>query len=169
MEKDEIQDVALENNDLEVDLAAKPEEDKTDWKAEALKYQAIAKRRSEKLQKLEAAARPLINPTEVEKPKSQDFKPSDILKADEFKLYRAGYTEAEIDLIMHNGGAKVLEDKHNPLVLGLHAAKEQRGAENAASMVRDSSGLSDIERKYTEQDFRNMKKEDLEKLLPHVN
>lgn len=96
-------------------------------------------------------------------------KASDILKADEFKLYRAGYTEAEIDLIMHNGGAKILEDKANPLVLGLQAAKEQRGAEDAASRVNDSSGLSDIERKYTEQDMRNMKKEDLEKLLPHVN
>lgn len=96
-------------------------------------------------------------------------KPSDILKADEFKLYRLGYNESEIDLIMHNGGAKILEDKTNPLVLGLQAAKEQRGAEDAASRVSDSSGLSDIERKYTEQDLRNMKTEDLGKLLPHVD
>ena len=96
-------------------------------------------------------------------------KPSDILKADEFKLYRAGYSESEIDLIMHNGGAKILEDKANPLVLGLQAAKEQRGAEDAAGRVSDSSGLSDIERKYTEQDFRNMKTADLEKILPHVS
>lgn len=96
-------------------------------------------------------------------------KASDILKADEFKLYRAGYTESEIDLIMHNGGAKLLEDKANPLVLGLQAAKEQRGAEDAASRVSDASSLSDIERQYTEQDMRNMKKEDLEKLIPHVN
>ena len=95
-------------------------------------------------------------------------KPSDILKADEFKLYRQGYSEAEIDLIMHNGGAKILEDKKSPLYLGLQAAKEQRSAEDAASRVIDSSGLSDIERKYTEQDMRNMKKEDLEKLIPHV-
>ena len=95
-------------------------------------------------------------------------KPSDILKADEFKLYRQGYSESEIDLIMHNGGAKILEDKTNPLVLGLQAAKEQRGAEDAASRVTEGSGLSDIERKYTEQDMRNMKKEDLEKLIPHV-
>ncbi len=96
-------------------------------------------------------------------------KASDILKQDEFKLYRAGYTEAEIDMIMHNGGMKILEDKTNPLVLGLIAAKEQRGAEDAASMVTDSSGLSDIERKYTEQDMRNMSKDDLAKLIPHTN
>jgi hypothetical protein len=95
-------------------------------------------------------------------------KPSEILKADEFKLYRQGYTETEIDLIMHNGGAKILEDEKNPLVLGLRAAKEQRGAEDAASKVTDSSGFSDIERKYTEQDLKNMSKEDLAKILPHV-
>jgi len=96
-------------------------------------------------------------------------KPSDILKADEFKLYRAGYTESEIDLIMHNGGAKLLDDKKNPLVLGLQAAKEQRNAEEAAGRATDSTGLSDIERKYTEADLRNMKKEDIAKLVPHVN
>lgn len=115
----------------------------------------------------ELKAKPAIS--ESAEPKPSEFKPSDILKADEFKLYRMGYTEAEIDLIMHNGGAKILEDKTNPLVLGLQAAKEQRGAEDAASRTLDSSGLSDIERKYTEQDMRNMSKEDLEKLLPHVN
>ena len=123
------------------------------------------------LEAKEAKAKAIeVKPAISEVPaKPSEFKPSDILKADEFKLYRAGYTESEIDLIMHNGGAKILEDKTNPLVLGLQAAKEQRGAENAASMVSDSSGLSDIERKYTEQDMRNMKKEDLEKLIPHVN
>ncbi len=101
--------------------------------------------------------------------KPSDFKPSDILKADEFKLYRMGYLESEIDLIMHNGGAKILEDTKNPLVMGLQAAKEQRSAEDAAGRVSDSSGLSDIERKYTEQDMRNMTKEELAKLLPHVS
>lgn len=96
-------------------------------------------------------------------------KASDILKQDEFKLYRQGYTEGEIDLIMHNGGMKILEDKKSPLVLGLMASKEQRSAEDAASRVSDSSGLSDIERKYSEQDLRNMSQKDLEKMLPHVN
>lgn len=95
-------------------------------------------------------------------------KPSDILKADEFKLYRLGYSEADIDLIMHNGGAKILEDKSNPLVLGLDAARIQRSAESAAAAVVDSSGASDIERKYTEQDLRNMSTADLAKVLPHV-
>lgn len=124
----------------------------------------------ERTKKAEAEAKALKErPVISESARTSEVKPSDILKADEFKLYRAGYTESEIDIIMHNGGAKILEDKKNPLVLGLQAAKEQRGAEDAASRVSDSSGASDLERKYTEQDFRNMDKKELEKLLPHVN
>ena len=166
MSNEEIQDVALENNELGADLTAQPAE--KDWKAEALKFQAIARRKNEKIEKLNAQA--LVTPPISKTVETRsEYKPSDILKADEFKLYRAGYTESEIDLIMHNGGAKLLEDKKNPLVLGLQAAKEQRGAEDAAGRATDSSGLSDIERKYSEQDFRNMTKEDIAKLVPHVN
>jgi len=141
----------------------------------AIRLEETNKKLYERTKKAEAEAKEakakLLEKPEISETIAQPSiqKASDILKADEFKLYRAGYTEAEIDLIMHNGGAKILEDKTNPLVLGLQAAKEQRGAEDAASRVTDSSGLSDIERKYTEQDMRNMKKEDLEKLLPHVN
>jgi copper chaperone CopZ len=126
----------------------------------------------ERTKKAEAEAKEVKQKLSEVKPviseQSTITKPSDILKADEFKLYRQGYTESEIDYIMHNGGAKSLEDKKSPLYLGLQAAKEQRSAEDAASRVSDSSGLSDIERKYTEQDLRGMKKEDLEKLIPHV-
>ena len=122
----------------------------------------------ERTKKAEAEAKALKEKPAISEPAVVP-KASDILKQDEFKLYRQGYIESEIDLIMHNGGMKILEDKTNPLVLGLIASKEQRGAEDAASRTSDSSGLSDIERKYTEQDMRNMKKEDLEKLIPHVN
>lgn len=124
------------------------------------KAEADAKEAKQKLSEV----KPVISET-----RSETFRPSDILKADEFKLYRQGYSEKEIDLIMHNGGAKILEDKTNPLVLGLNASKQQRLAEEAAGNVVDSSGLSEIERKYTEQDFRNMKKEDIAKLIPHTN
>ena len=92
-------------------------------------------------------------------------KPSDILKADEFKLYRQGYTEAEIDLIMHNGGMKALSDEKSPLTLGLRVAREQRSAEEAAGQVSDKSGQSEVERKYTPEQMRNMKKEDLANLI----
>lgn len=146
------------------------------WEERASRLEATNKRLYERTKKAEADAKAAreaieVKPAISEQPAIQQpiQKASDILKADEFKLYRAGYTESEIDLIMHNGGAKLLEDKTNPLVLGLQAAKEQRGAEDAASRTSDSSGLSDIERQYTEQDMRNMSKEELAKLVPHVN
>lgn len=145
------------------------------WEQRAIRVEATNKRLYERTKNAEAEAKEakakLLEKPEISETVNQpsQVKPSDILKADEFKLYRAGYTEAEIDLIMHNGGAKILEDKANPLVLGLQAAKDQRGAEDAANATSDSSGLSDIERKYTEQDMRNMSKEELSKLVPHVN
>lgn len=98
-----------------------------------------------------------------------DIKPSDVLRSDEFKLHRMGYDENAIDIIMHNGGMKLLDDKSNPIVLGLQASKEQRSAEAAAEMASGASGLSDIERKYTETDLRAMSKEKLAEMLPHVN
>lgn len=126
------------------------------------KAEADAKEAKAKLLEVKPAiSEPVIQPTIQ--------KPSDVLNSDEFKLYRDGYNNKEIDQIMLNGGYKIFEDKTNPLVLGLQAAKEQRGAEDAASRVSDSSGLSDIERKYTEEEMRNMKTEDLGNLLPHVN
>ncbi len=116
----------------------------------------------------EAQAKELKAKASEAKPAISEQKPSDILKADEFKLYRQGYNESEIDLIMHNGGAKILEDKKNPLVLGLDASRQQRLAEEAASKVTDSVGTSDIERKFTEAQMRAMSKEELAKLLPHT-
>lgn len=141
------------------------------WEERAIRLEETNKKLYERTKKAEAEAKAAkVKPdiSEVAAPAST-VKPSDILRADEFKLYRLGYNESEIDLIMHNGGAKILEDKTNPLVLGLQATKEQRSAEDAANMTSDSSGLSDIERKHTEQDMRNMTKEDLAKLIPHVN
>lgn len=95
-------------------------------------------------------------------------KPSDLLRSDEFKLYRQGYTEEEIDLIMHNGGVKALSNDKNPLVMGLKVAKEQRGAEAASSQARDSSGASDMERKFSNADLQNMKPAEIEKILGTV-
>jgi len=96
-------------------------------------------------------------------------KPSDILKADEFKLYRQGYTETEIDFIMHNGGMKSLADEKSPMSLGLKVAREQRNAEDATAKMSDSSGLSEVERKYTTEQLKNMTSKELEAILPHVN
>ncbi len=93
----------------------------------------------------------------------------DILRDDAFKLYREGYDETEIDVIMKNGGRKILEDKDSPITLGIQARKEQRGAENASSMVNSKSQLSEVERKYSSEQLSNMSAAELSKILPHAD
>lgn len=132
-----------ESNDVQFELEKA--------KADAAKWRRLA-------EKNKTTPKPITNDRE-------STKPSDILKADEFKLYREGYSEDQIDIIMANGGYKVIQDEKHPLTIGLKVAKEQRRAEEASSQASSTSGLSEIERKYTEQDMRNMKPEELEKII----
>lgn len=121
----------------------------------------------ERTKKAEAEAKALR-----EKPitNQQDIpKPSEILKAPEFRLSRQGYDEDEIDLIMRNGGPEILKDDKHIITQGIKVSREQRGAEEAASRVSDSSGLSDIERKFSEADLRKMTKEELAAILPYTD
>lgn len=97
--------------------------------------------------------------------KPQPLKPTDILDSDEFQLHDQGYTPKEIKLIMANGGMKILEEKENPLVVGLQAAQEQRRAEGAADRANGSSNLSEAERKYTPEQLRNMKPDEIAKII----
>lgn len=107
--------------------------------------------------------KPIINNTSVA-PNAMD-----ILRDDAFKLYREGYDETEIDVIMKNGGRKILEDKDSPITLGIQARKEQRGAENAGSMLNSKSQLSEVERKYTPEMLKSMSAAELSKILPHAD
>jgi len=105
---------------------------------------------------------------EIIRKEETQVKPLDILRDDAFKLYREGYDEEDIDLILRNGGRKILEDKNNPLTLGLQAKKEQRKAEEASRMASDSVGMTDVERKWTPEQLREMPIEELKKILPHA-
>ena len=161
MQNEEYQDGDLENTEVETTeetTVETVEEDTTDWKAEALKYKAIADRQKKK-----------SNPTIIKQEDQKPIRPSDILRADEFKLHRMGYNEDELDLIMKNGGMAVIKDEKNPLALGLKVAREQRLAEEAASKAQDTSGMSELEKKYTKADLDKMSVSELEKILPHAN
>lgn len=81
---------------------------------------------------------------------------------------RDGYTRDEVTFITNNGGREALKDPNSLVSLALKTAKEQRQAENAANMASDTSGLSEIERKYTPEQLRNMSREELAKILPHA-
>lgn len=133
-----------------------------------IRLEELNKKLFERAKKAEADAKALKEKTNIIK-EQEIPKPSDILRSPEFRLHREGYNEDEIEIIMNNGGPSILENKTSPITLGIQASREQRKAEDAAALALGASGLSEIERKYTEQDLRNMKKEDLEKLLPHTD
>lgn len=107
-------------------------------------------------------------PQTIIKEESQKLNPLDILRDDAFKLYREGYEEEDIELILKNGGRKILEDKGNALTLGLQAKREQRLAEQAANQTNTSGGSSEVERKYTPEQLANMSRKELEAILPHA-
>jgi hypothetical protein len=155
--EEKLEGETMQNTEVVVEETNTATEDTIDWKAEALKQKAINERISKRVSK------PSITKTD-ESPREQ-LKPSDILRADEFKLYRQGYTETEIDLIMKNGGMDALKDEKSPLVLGLKVAKEQRQAEEASSRAQDTSGTSELERKYTKTEIANMDTKKLEEVI----
>ena len=78
------------------------------------------------------------------------------------ELKAQGFNDEDIKFINANGG-----DINNPYVKNaLASVKVQRDAELAASIT--SSGQSDIEKKYSNEELRKMSPEELEKILPRA-
>ncbi len=77
-----------------------------------------------------------------------------------------GYSKEEVAWIMKNGGRKALEDKNSFTAIAINTKREQTKAEQAASQVTDTSGQSEIERKYTKEQLGNMSVKELEAILP---
>ncbi len=77
-----------------------------------------------------------------------------------------GYSKDEVTWIMKNGGRKELEDPTSYTAIAINARREQTAAEVAASGTADTAGLSEIERKYTPEQLRNMSVKELEAILP---
>jgi hypothetical protein len=107
--------------------------------------------------------------TQVTSDNPSPIKPMDILRDETFALYREGYDNDEIELIIRNGGRKILEDENSPITLGLRAKKEQRQAEKAASQANGNAELSEVERKYTPEQLANMSAKELEEILPKAD
>lgn len=105
--------------------------------------------------------------------KSSDVKPS-VEKQDtgidqaEFTRLKLkvdyGITDSDaLDFVMKNGGEAAMK---NPLVKSaIDGLIAQKKAEQAASISDD--GKSEFDRKYTQDQLRNMSAEELEKILPH--
>lgn len=154
METDETQDFVPEQNDIDLDLEVEQE---PDWKAEALKYKSIAERRKQQLEE-----RTQKKPTEPLQEKSYT------LNDEVVDLRLEGYSKDDVNFIMANGGRKVLEDKNSYVTIALKARKEQAQAEAAANKVVDTTGMTDIERKYTPEQLQNMSLEELKKIVPRA-
>lgn len=83
-------------------------------------------------------------------------------KLEKLELRTKGYSDDEISFLKPYGGEKALE---NPYVKqALEIMREKAQAERA--VVDTDGGKSDIEKKYTDEQLRNLPIDELEKLLP---
>ncbi len=105
------------------------------------------------------------------KPQAQVIKsnPSPDTEDERLELRLDGYSKEEVGFIMNNGGRKSIEDKTSYVSIALNAKREQARAENAASQTADTSTMSEVERKFTPEQLKNMKASDLEKILPKTD
>lgn len=119
----------------------------------------------EKADKLEETNKKLyarIKQSSTNKPLGQAVSPDVNEKLEKLELRTKGYSDEEINFLKPYGGEKALE---NPYVKqALEIMREKAKAENA--VVDVDGGRSDVEKKYTDEQLRNLPTEELEKLLP---
>lgn len=80
-----------------------------------------------------------------------------------------GYSIEEVKWIMKNGGRKELENPESYTSIAINTRREQLNAEKAASQTQQSSGQSEVERKYTPEQLNAMPLKELEAILPRVS
>jgi small-conductance mechanosensitive channel len=121
----------------------------------------------EKTKKLEETNKKLYARVKESKPlkttvESTDLEGMEKRLEKKLELKAQGFNDEDIKFINANGG-----DVNNPYVKNaLASVKVQREAEIAASIT--SSGQSDIEKKYSNDELRKMSPEELAKILPHA-
>ena len=142
MENNEELEVQPEENGQE---GQEGEEDTRDWKAEALKYKAIADRKEKKLQEL---------PKEAENKTNETVSPS--LERLELKI--DGYSKEEIDIIMENGGMKSLE---NPLIKKGLEVLRQENANKAKYLEASGSGSTKRNKEKSPDDMSEAERAEL--------
>lgn len=159
MDTDELQGVTPEESDTE--QAEETQQEEKDWKSEALKYKAMAYKYRLKAQE---SGKPQKEITKEESP--QPTEEDRIWEVAE--LIRRGYTREDAKFIQNNGGTSALNDANSYVSVALRSIQEQRRAEEEASKVSLGAGQSEVERKFTDEQLRNMSSEELAKILPHA-
>ena len=79
---------------------------------------------------------------------------------------REGYSREDVSFIVANGGREALKDPNSYTSIAIKSKMEQRRAEAAAAGTSDTSGMSEIERKYTPEQLKAMSATELAKILP---
>lgn len=155
----------ISDSDLEADLTPTGKETLEELQqrlanAEKAKKQILARARKaeEKLREF----RPVESPKPAEAP-NIDEKIWEVAE-----MIQSGYTRSDAEFIQRNGGREALKDPNSYVSVALRTLQEQRKAESAASETT-TSGLSEIERKYTPEQLKNMSIAELEKILPHAD
>lgn len=163
MENDDNKDLDLEINE-ETETEETQEQDK-DWKAEAMKYKSIARRYKAKAEKPEKPAEK--QETEITNEKTEEPRIDDKLW-EVAEYIQQGYTRADAEFIQKNGGKEALKDPNSYVSVALRTMSEQRKAEQLANQTQDTSQMSEVERKYTPEQLKNMSAKELEEILPRA-
>ena len=105
-----------------------------------------------------------------EKPADPVIPPSGVKADDQLwdiaDYIREGYSREDVAFIVANGGRKALEDPNSYVSIAIKSKMDQRRAEIAAAGATDTSGMSEVERKYTPEQLKAMSSEELAKILP---
>ena len=166
-EEDYGTEAIISEEELEVDITPQGEETYEELQqrlanAEKAKKQILARARKaeEKLKEIKPTAVATATPKEEV---SNDSKLWEIAE-----MIQQGYTKADADFITNNGGKEALKDPNSYVSVAIRSVREQRKAEEASNATQ-STGMSEVERKYTPEQLQNMSVKELEKLLPRAS
>lgn len=166
-------EATISDEELELDLTLDGTEDAEALtekleKAEKAKKQILA--RAKKAEE-ELKALKVTPPTQKEEKKiiKEDSQVSDEKLWEIAEMIQEGYTRADADFISKNGGRDALKDPNSYVSIALKSIKEQRAAEIAASQTGNQSNATEVERKYTEEQLKNMPLSKLKEILPHAD
>jgi flagellar biosynthesis GTPase FlhF len=136
----------------------------------------------QKLANAEKAKKQILARARKAEEKLKEYKPAETPKApvtepniddkmwEVAEMIQQGYTRSDAEFIQKNGGSEAMKDPNSYVSVALRTLQEQRRAEQASYGTEASTaGLSEIERKYTPEQLKNMSVEDLEKILPRAD
>jgi len=121
---------------------------------------ARAKKAEEELQKLRS------KPAEKS---SETLQEANSINEEAIDLRLDGYSRDEVLFILKNGGREALADSNSYVSMAINTAREQKRAEQEAAKAKDTSQMTEVEKKYSTEKLSKMSASELEKILPHTD